>query len=190
MTNPQQPFQQPGQPQQPGGYYPPQPYQQPMPPAPKQRKKWPWIVGGVVAVLIVVGAVSGGGDKKKDDEKTAATTPAASQPVVPAADDTTATTSTAKKAAATVVYEVTSDSGSATSITYFGENGNQSQETGAALPWKSKPFDKAKTTLKTVTAQNGGGGTITCKIIVDGKVQVENSSSGQYAVVSCNGKLY
>ncbi|WP_298445929.1 MmpS family transport accessory protein [Gordonia sp. (in: high G+C Gram-positive bacteria)] len=197
MTGPQPPY--PGQPDpnqqgQPGPYpqgqYPPQgqqPYQYPgPPPAPKKRKKWPWILGGVIVLIIIIAAAAGagGGDKKTDDTNAASA-------VAPAPGATTAAETTTKKPAKnTVVYEVTGDSGTANNITYFGENANQSQETDAALPWRSKTFDKSKTTLTGVTAQNGGSGEITCKIIVNGKVEVENTSKGAYAVVSCNGKLF
>lgn len=184
MTGPQPPY--PGQPNP----YPqgqPQPYPGP-PPAPKKRKKWPWILGGVIVLIIIIAAAAGagGGDKKTDD--TNAATAVAPAPGATTADETATTTK--KPAKNTVVYEVTGDSGTANNITYFGENANQSQETDAALPWRSKTFDKSKTTLTGVTAQNGGSGEITCKIIVNGKVEVENTSKGAYAVVSCNGKLF
>lgn len=45
-----------------------------------KRKKWPWIVGGIVAVLlflIILGAVTG--DPKKDEQPTAATTSTVTQ---------------------------------------------------------------------------------------------------------------
>ncbi|AMS03934.1 hypothetical protein BJD58_gp34 [Gordonia phage UmaThurman] len=69
-------------------------------------------------------------------------------------------------------------------------NGSLSSVLGSPQPWRSKAFDESDTMIKGVTAQNGGTGTITCKIIIDGKVEVENSSNGQYAVVSCNGDLF
>ena len=39
-----------------------------------------------------------------------------------------------------------------------------------------------------LVAQNGSsGGDITCRITVDGDVVGESTSSGRYAVVTCNG---
>jgi hypothetical protein len=200
---PQQPYgQQPygQQPQQPYGQqpYPPQGYPPPgyPPQQPKKRKVWPWVVGGVILVVILLFggclALIGGAANEVDKAISSATnTPMETPtPAAPGGGAPAETDSDDAPASGTVVYEVTSDSGTANNITYFGEDGNQSQETGAALPWRSKEFDKSKTTLKTVTAQNGGDGTITCKIIVDGKVQTENSSNGQYAVVTCQGKLF
>lgn len=182
MTQPPVPPQQPGQPY-PGQQFPP-------PTPPKKKRKWPWIVLAVIVFFVVVGVATGGGDKK---EESTAATDAPTATAAPAAGATPAEKTTTTKAAParkTVVYEVTSDSGTATNVTYFGENAQQSQATDVALPWKSKEFDSKKVTIKGVTAQNGGSGSISCKIIVDGKVEAENSSEGQYAVVSCNGKLF
>lgn len=36
-------------------------YGQPMPPAPKKKRKWPWIVGGVVLLLVLLSAIGGRG---------------------------------------------------------------------------------------------------------------------------------
>lgn len=63
MTNyPQQPYPQQPHPQQPGPGqhgYPPQPgYHQPA--APRKRRVWPWIVGGIVMLIIVIAAANGG----------------------------------------------------------------------------------------------------------------------------------
>ncbi|WP_454163073.1 DUF4352 domain-containing protein [Gordonia iterans] len=49
----------PAYPAQPGAPAPGLPAQ---PPAPKSRKKWPWILGGVVVLIALIAAVSGGGD--------------------------------------------------------------------------------------------------------------------------------
>lgn len=37
-----------------------------------------------------------------------------------------------------------------------------------------------------VSAQNGGGGTITCSITVDGKVVKQGTATGEYAIASCD----
>ncbi|TSD96942.1 DUF4352 domain-containing protein [Gordonia rubripertincta] len=85
MTHPQNPQAgqaYPGQPQAGQAPYPGQPYaQQPQygvpgpygaPPAyqapiqPPKKKKWPWIVGILVALIVIIAAVSGGGDDSSD----------------------------------------------------------------------------------------------------------------------------
>jgi hypothetical protein len=75
-----------GQPQAPyaaqpqhGQSYPQQPYGQPQPPA-KKKRKWPWVVGGVVLVLIVAGMV-GRGDEEKSTTTAQSTTSSATAPV-------------------------------------------------------------------------------------------------------------
>lgn len=94
MTHPPQPPNDPNQsygqqPQQPFGQQSQQgqfpPFQPPVTPQPKAKKKWPWIVGGVVALLVVVAAVGGGEDTDAEKTSTPATTSAAVAPLVPQA---------------------------------------------------------------------------------------------------------
>ena len=75
-----------GQPQGPYGAppphgqpYPQQPYGEPQPPVQKKRK-WPWVVGGVVLVLIVAGMV-GGGDEETSSTTAQSTTSSTAAPV-------------------------------------------------------------------------------------------------------------
>lgn len=77
-----------------------------------------------------------------------------------------------------------SASGTASNITYSGKGGNQSQETDVALPWKK---ENVETDVAVVIAQNAGGGDITCRIVKDSEVKVEQTSTGEYAVVTCQG---
>lgn len=87
----------------------------------------------------------------------------------------------------TVVLEVTSTgSKRANNITWTNPDMNISQDNGVKLPWK-KTFkvDDGAILGFTLTAQNAGSGKISCKVTVDGEVESENTSSGQYAVVSC-----
>lgn len=93
-----------------------------------------------------------------------------------------------------VVYSVTSDAASAATITYFTLNNGQSgQESanGAALPWTKEltlkqtgAFDFNSMTL---TAMSGADATtITCTITVNGVVKSTQTSTGAYAMVTCN----
>lgn len=169
-------------PQQPG---PPPNWSAGPPPPAKKRKKWPWILG-ILVVLIVIIAVStsqGGGDSS-NTATTVAPSASAGGGAAPA---------TTQASGDALLYEVTGDgTTSAGNITFFSAGGQQSQETDATLPWsKELRGDKGAFTITGVTAQNGAdGGTIRCKITKNGKVEAENSSSGAYAVVSCNGKLF
>lgn len=83
-------------------------------------------------------------------------------------------------------YKVTGRN--AASITYSSEDGGTSQVTEADLPW-SKKIDSpsfAGMSFAYVSAQNSGGGTISCQIIdPSGAVVAENSSEGAYAIVTC-----
>lgn len=87
-----------------------------------------------------------------------------------------------------IVFEVTGKGvGKATSITY-GVGGNTSQANGAKLPWKKQTTSAESFLILSLVAQSGSGGngTISCRITVDGKVIVKNSSQGAYAVVTCS----
>ncbi|MGJ7909027.1 MmpS family transport accessory protein [Actinopolyspora sp. H202] len=92
----------------------------------------------------------------------------------------------ANAGAGKVVYKVTG-SGGASSIT-FGKGGQTSQNTNAELPWSKTADATEGMEFYALSAQNGqNGGDITCKITVDGEVLAENTSNGQYAMVTCNG---
>ncbi|MER5390629.1 MmpS family transport accessory protein [Saccharopolyspora sp. NPDC002686] len=90
----------------------------------------------------------------------------------------------------TVVYEVTG-SGKALNITYTTDGMTSvEQQQDAALPFtKEISLPPEAFQMFSVSAQNAGNGTISCKITVDGKVLKEASSNGQYSVVMCNGDV-
>jgi hypothetical protein len=79
-----------------------------------------------------------------------------------------------------LLYEVFG-SGSAL-ITYSNQGFGQQQVT-ATLPWSVQPQNPS---TSVIVAQLQGSGTITCRITKSGRVATENTSSGQYAVVSCS----
>lgn len=118
---------------------------------------------------------------------TAATPDEASEAAAPAP--------AAEETARTVTYDVTSDGATAGNVTYltFNNGGSgQEQATDAALPF-SKVIEieedgMFETSIFSLTAQAAEGATtISCKITVDGQVISEQTSTGQYAVVSCSG---
>lgn len=86
----------------------------------------------------------------------------------------------------TWTYRVT---GPATAlITYQASGGNVSQVNGAELPWTTtvEAPGISGMTFAHVSAQNSGGGTISCQIIGPGGTVVsQNSSQGDFAIVTC-----
>lgn len=91
---------------------------------------------------------------------------------------------------ATIRYEVTGDTPGAT-ITYstWGDNTlTQNQEPATALPWTKEL--KVKGLLKggtlTVTAPQTGG-TVSCKVTIDGNQTKTATASGPLATASCTG---
>lgn len=86
-----------------------------------------------------------------------------------------------------VLYEASSASGLASSVTYFSADNSLQQETNRKLPWSKTVVNDSTYVTTGLTVQNGGTGSITCRITVDGKVVDEETAKGQYAVVSCTG---
>jgi len=83
----------------------------------------------------------------------------------------------------TIVMEVTGPA--AADITY-GIGSDQSQETGATLPWRKELKSDDVVLVVVVTAQSKGTGDINCKVTIDGKVAKENKSTGEFAIVTCS----
>jgi len=86
-----------------------------------------------------------------------------------------------------VTYSVTGDSGSAL-ITYAEDaNFNIAQENGAGLPWtKDLTIQAGSGRILSLSAQNSGGGDISCSISIGGKEVDTATSSGDYAIVTCS----
>lgn len=87
-----------------------------------------------------------------------------------------------------VTYAITaSESGSAL-ITYAEDsNFNLAQENGADLPWtKDLTIPEGSFRILSLSAQNSGGGDISCSITVGGQVVDTATSSGDYAIVTCS----
>lgn len=84
-----------------------------------------------------------------------------------------------------LTFEVTGSARSG-SMTWVGDGMSTVQENGAKLPWKKVVTYKEGTLGVNMSAQNEGGGTITCTIKEDGKVLSTNTSKGEYAIVMCS----
>jgi hypothetical protein len=191
--------------------FPPQPDQPPAPqPAPRKKRRWPWVAGGVFVVVVIAAIVGGQGSGSTSNTAAAttaatATEQAAAAPTVTVPCDgctpedqipqdcisgcTSSTTAAPDVPASdTIVYTITGHRSS--DITYIVPGSFQeSQVTDTTkLPW-SKTFtvDSGQYSSLIISAQNAGGGTIGCSISVDGQVVASNSSTGEYAIVECQG---
>lgn len=95
-----------------------------------------------------------------------------------------------QNAVATVTYDVTGDSKDTTVIysSYTGGNSASSQEKVNQLPWhkelQTKGFFKGGSLIVTTGAD---GGSVTCKVAVDGKEAKTATASGPFASASCTG---
>lgn len=112
---------------------------------------------------------------------------AASQAKAAAAAQAAQEAADAKLAAeqSTIIFKITSTSGAAASVTYNEGDGNIEQDTSARLPWR-KTFDDPGSGLMQLSAQNAGGGSITCTIEnAAGDVFDQHTSHGPYAIADC-----
>ncbi|GAA0228831.1 hypothetical protein GCM10010492_29040 [Saccharothrix mutabilis subsp. mutabilis] len=87
---------------------------------------------------------------------------------------------------AKVDYEVTGD---ATDVEIlYGEVLDPKSETVPALPWTKQVENKGVFKGGTLTVTAGeNGGTVTCKITVDGAVVSTKTASGAFATAACTG---
>jgi hypothetical protein len=89
---------------------------------------------------------------------------------------------------ATIQYEVTGDAKGAT-VTYssYGESVSSNQEPVTTLPWTKVVQTKGLVKGGSLTVMTDEkGGTVTCKVVVDGKEAKTSSASGPFAVASCS----
>jgi hypothetical protein len=90
----------------------------------------------------------------------------------------------------TITYEVTGDVASVdVDYSTYGDAGvTSSQENVTTLPWtkdmKTKGFVKGGSLL--VMADEVGG-TVTCRVLIDGKEATTNTATGSFAVATCTG---
>ncbi|MFD6069124.1 DUF4190 domain-containing protein [Amycolatopsis lurida] len=87
---------------------------------------------------------------------------------------------------AKVSYEVTGDAANVEVI--YGEVLNPATETVPALPWNKEVENKGVYKGGTLTVTTGEtGGSVTCKITVDGAVVSTKTASGEFAMAACTG---
>ena len=88
----------------------------------------------------------------------------------------------------TIVYEISGDAAnvSVTYVTYSDEKADEQQETAATLPWSKEVKTKGLVKEGQLIATTGAeGGTVTCKITVDGKEVSTKTATGQFAIADC-----
>jgi hypothetical protein len=90
---------------------------------------------------------------------------------------------------AVLVYEITGDAPGA-DITYstYGDGGSAlNQEEAPTLPWTKQFTVKGLFSGGTLSASTGAdGGTVTCRITVDGVEKKTATASGAFALASCS----
>ncbi len=84
----------------------------------------------------------------------------------------------------TIRYEVSGTPGTAEYLTYE-KDFTQAHEANVTLPWSTQFKDKPPGHTLLVSAQGHGTGSITCRILVDGKLVSQATASGQPARTVC-----
>ena len=90
---------------------------------------------------------------------------------------------------AVIVYEVTGDAANVdvTYVTYSDTNANDQQETVATLPWSKEVRTKGLVKEGQLIATTGEtGGSVTCRITVDGKEVAKKTATGAFAMADCD----
>lgn len=87
----------------------------------------------------------------------------------------------------TLTYILETD-GSTVNATYSAQGANISQEQGVQSGWKKEiQFDNKWDAIgANVSGQLDGSGSVTCKILWNGEVVAENTSTGDYSIVTCS----
>lgn len=88
----------------------------------------------------------------------------------------------------TIVYEVSGDAANVdvTYVTYSDAKATDAQETVATLPWSKEVKTKGLVKEGQLIATTGAeGGSVTCKITVDGKEVSTKTATGQFAMADC-----
>lgn len=154
------------------------------------QKKFYWIFAALAALMLTVTGCSG---TTTESDSSSSPETSSSQPATTSPPETTAAAEE-EAGADVVVYEVTSDSTLASSVTWstmIGGNMGQEQAVEAPLPFttelaleKQGMFDFSSFTINAQAAADAT--TISCKIYKNGEVIAENTSTGPYAVVMCS----
>lgn len=142
-------------------HYPPPP-----PPARRKRKAWPWVLGviGVLMVVMFGSCMAAVNDAVEDAKK----------PV-------------------TITYEVTGDAPKVTIMytTYSGGGWSSNTEDVTTLPagpWtKTAEAEGFSAGGSLIVSTGMEGGTVTCKVTIDGKEAKTATATGQIASASCTG---
>jgi hypothetical protein len=182
----------------------PPPYPQselPLPPQPG-KSRLPLVIGLiVVAVLVLCGGIGIGGVLLfRARSGGVAVSPVRSTGVAPTRQPGTATGTPGAPLPGSagpdasgghqVTYEVTG-SGAAPLLIYAkDESFGLATLSAVALPWQvSVHFGPSTSALYTVSAQNGGDGAITCRVLVDGREVARKTVQARSAMATCAGAL-
>jgi Mycobacterium membrane protein len=163
------------------------------------RLRYPWLVAGVAVLALGCAGVAGaavigtptevfpggaGGSTPVADRASVAETAPARSP----AKGHPASPVPVPIANAHVRYEIDGPAWAGFVTFTTARHGLAVPETPIQLPWRTE-FDASRGFIPTITAQNAGNGSISCRISVDGAVVSEVTSDGTHGVATCTGNV-
>ncbi|WSV87397.1 MmpS family protein [Nocardia sp. NBC_01009] len=75
------------------------------------------------------------------------------------------------------------------SVTYYDHNSEPQREVEVAAPWSKSVTNNLGMVIVGLRAQTKGT-SVTCRVIVDGKVTDEKTATGKDAAVVCSGSTF
>lgn len=155
------------------------------------------IIGGsiatitsIITTIVLIAGIGGANQALQEAAESLETAPAATAP----ADGSAPVDSAAPEVAGTTVeYQAETDGATMTVSWFTIENGgsSQQQDTAAVSPWSQSvtvddpgAFDYQAFSLSVMA--DADATSVTCRIVVDGEVKSENTSSGPYSMATCS----
>lgn len=182
----------------------------PQPEKPKKKHTGLKITAGIAAVLLIAAACTSTDD---DEATSSASETTSAQPTdtltttgntpetdAPGSDpepttDAPETTAPDEQETSTddtghtLTFEAETSDGSTGSVTYVSEDFNIVQHADMAMPWTETidGIDSKWDALgANMSVQQNGSGEVTCKMIWNGEVVSENTSTGPYSIATCS----
>ncbi|WP_295780170.1 MmpS family transport accessory protein, partial [uncultured Microbacterium sp.] len=150
------------------------------------------VVAWILSIIVSAASLFGVAGAVSESLENATIAPVAPTEIV-AGDD--ASPEAAPVAGGNLVYEVTSDAATVSNVTYLTADATGSstqQEADVAAPWTTEfavddsgMFDFSVFSL--VAQADQSATTVSCKITFNGEVISEQTSTGQFAIVTCSG---
>jgi len=150
------------------------------------------VVAWIIAIVVSLAAIAGVAGAVNESLENSTVVPVAPVDEAAGSNDSGAAEAVAS---GNLVYEVTSDGATVANVTYLTADSSGSstqQATDVAAPWKTEfAVDSSGmfnfSVFSLVAQADQSASTVSCKITFNGEVIAEQTSTGQFAIVTCSG---